>query len=56
MPWLSVPWMVDTPMLRPPGSTAPGSATGTRWPTAMLVAPHTIDSGASVSETLTLVS
>src|SRR6266550_8431838 len=33
------------PTRRPPGSTAPGKATGTRWPTAMLVAPHTISSG-----------
>ena len=32
-------------MRRLPGRTAPGSATGMRWPGAMLVAPHTIDSG-----------
>ena len=56
MPWLSAPWMVETPIWRPPGSTAPGKATGTRWPTAMFVAPQTIDSGASDSDTFTLVS
>ncbi len=49
MPWLSVPAMVVISMRRSPGSTEPGKATGMRWPTAMLVAPQTMDSSAFVS-------
>ena len=32
IPWLVTPAIVVTSMRRSPGSTAPGSATGTRWP------------------------
>ena len=56
MPWLSAPILAVTSMRRSPGSTAPGSATGTRWPAAMLCAPQTIDERLAGRPTWTLVS
>ncbi len=55
MPLLTTPIFSVRSMRRSPGSTAPGKATGTRWPAAMFVAPHTISSG-SPPPTVTRVS
>ena len=55
MPLLTTPIFSVRSMCRPPGRTAPGRATGTRWPAAMFVAPHTISS-ASPFSTVTRVS
>ena len=56
MPWLVTPILAVRSMRRSPGRTAPGRATGTRWPAAMLVAPQTMDSGVPASSTRTVVS
>ncbi len=56
IPWLSTPAMRVTSMRRSPGSTEPGRATGTRWPTAMFVAPQTMESSGSPGPTRTRVS
>ena len=53
MPLLTTPIFSVRSMRRSPGRTAPGSATGTRWPAAMFVAPQTISSG-SPSPTVTV--
>ena len=45
MPLLVTPIFSVRSIRRSPGRTAPGSATGTRWPATMFVAPHTISSG-----------
>ena len=55
MPLLTTPIFSVRSIRRSPGSTAPGRATGTRWPAAMFVAPHTISSG-SPSPSVTRVS
>ena len=36
------PYVSRAPIAKPPGSTAPGNATGTRSPTTKFVAPQTI--------------
>ncbi len=47
------PYVLRAPTSNPPGSTPPGSTTGTRSPTAKLVAPQTISRGvASPTSTL----
>ena len=55
MPLLTTPIFSVRSIRRLPGRTAPGRATGTRWPGAMLVAPHTISSG-SPEPVVTVVS
>ena len=50
MPLLTTPIFSVRSIRRSPGRTAPGSATGTRWPGAMFVAPHTISSGSPLPE------
>ncbi len=55
MPCDSVPAMVVMSMCRSPGRTEPGSATGTRWPASMLVAPQTMDSSGSPAPVRTRV-
>ena len=52
IPLLTTPIFSVRSIRRSPGRTAPGSATGTRWPGAMFVAPQTISSG-SPAPTLT---
>ena len=44
MPLLTTPIFSVRSIRRSPGNTAPGSATGTRWPATMLVAPQTMSS------------
>ena len=48
MPLLTTPIFSVRSIRRSPGRTAPGRATGTRWPGAMFVAPHTMSSGSPV--------
>ena len=55
IPLLTTPIFSVRSMRRSPGRTAPGSATGTRWPGAMFVAPQTISSGSPLP-TVTRVS
>ena len=55
IPLLTTPIFSVRSMRRSPGRTAPGRATGTRWPAAMFVAPQTISSG-SPEPTVTRVS
>ena len=50
MPLLVTPIFSVRSIRRSPGRTAPGSATGTRWPAAMFVAPHTISSGSPLPD------
>ena len=55
IPLLTTPIFSVRSIRRSPGRTAPGSATGTRWPAAMFVAPQTISRG-SPSPVVTRVS
>ena len=55
IPLLVTPIFSVRSIRRPPGRTAPGSATGMRWPTAMFVAPQTISNGSPLP-TVTRVS
>ena len=48
IPFETTPIFSVRSIRRLPGSTAPGSATGIRWPTAMFVAPQTMSSGSPV--------
>ena len=45
MPFETTPFILRRPISKPPGSTAPTGASGTRSPTAKFQAPHTICSG-----------
>ena len=56
MPFETTPIFSVRSIFRSPGRTAPGSATGTRWPGAMFVAPQTISSGSLPSPSVTVVS
>jgi hypothetical protein len=55
IPFETTPIFSARSIRRPPGRTAPGRATGTRWPGAMFVAPQTI-SRTWPSPTRTVVS
>ena len=55
IPLLTTPIFSVRSIRRSPGRTAPGSATGTRWPGAMFVAPQTMSRG-SPAPTVTRVS
>ena len=55
IPLLTTPIFSVRSIRRSPGRTAPGRATGTRWPGAMFVAPQTIESTSS-PPTRTVVS
>jgi alkylation response protein AidB-like acyl-CoA dehydrogenase len=55
IPFETTPIFSVRSIRRSPGRTAPGSATGTRWPAAMFVAPQTISRG-SPSPVVTRVS
>ena len=47
IPFETTPFILRWPMAKPPGSTAPTGARGTRSPTAKFCAPQTTSTGPS---------